>query len=217
MLVVCNGGHRTGSTLAYNIVRLIFETKGIGHALGGFEVDQALIERHANQGDWRVVKTHLWVPETSWDNVRILCTYRNPLDVAASLVRKPPPVNEDRVYELLTKQREVIKALQHRTDTLFLRYEEMYREMQCWIREIARFVGVETTADEMARIRESLSIDQVIRFCNSLEADAADETTQWRRGHVSPTRGEPGAWKTVLSPECVEKIRREFGSGESGA
>jgi hypothetical protein len=94
MLVICNGMERSGSTLQYNIARLIVETKGLGRSegypfkQGEWEKGAAILQQWQLCSDWVVIKAHSIHPKLESlardKNTRVLYIFRDPRDVAAS-------------------------------------------------------------------------------------------------------------------------------------
>lgn len=96
MLIVCNGMMRSGSTLQYNLVRLLISQNRNGIAHGFFEakdLDTNLIEKWANSNKIHLLKTHDLHPSISelalggTNHVMILYIYRDIRDIAMSAMR----------------------------------------------------------------------------------------------------------------------------------
>src|SRR5688500_9700344 len=95
-LVLCNGMNRSGSTLQYNMARLLAEKTGAGQGESFLNQDEldahlSLLEEWAAEERLHILKTHDLPPAAShlWENgsLRLLYIYRDIRDVAASMKR----------------------------------------------------------------------------------------------------------------------------------
>src|SRR3990167_4344377 len=93
LYVVVNGGYRTGSTVAYNVVRAILQRHSLEYASGlrshPSEIDTGLAW-HRLRPAWTVVKCHIWRPlgTDAIPGLRVIYTVRDPYDVAASMLER---------------------------------------------------------------------------------------------------------------------------------
>lgn len=83
--IVCYGVPRSGSTYAYNLVRLSLVLRGFRVDLSYFAPDGSLhVVRRMPGSEWRLIKTHTSVPQS---RELLIATRRNLLGAAASWKR----------------------------------------------------------------------------------------------------------------------------------
>lgn len=210
-LVIINGFHRTGSTLVYNVVREMFKSCGFHYVaipgMGTEGILQLIGDRCTNR-KWTVVKTHRWLPsglEPAF--IKPIFTIRNPFDTAASLMRKPDGhLTEAQVIEELIRQRFGNGYMLKVPNSLVLKYGLFYERINELIVAIERFLGMLISRDAKEYITRAYQINNIKHVCDNLPVEC-DNTTSFRKGHITSTLGIPGAYKDVLSEDMIYKIK----------
>lgn len=206
MKIVCSGGWRTGSTMAFRAARAILWADVGEHAAGlcatGEEVRAKL-----HEGGHAVLKCHVYYPIGSEPRHTILHTVRNELDVVASLVRMKRYSIEQAAGEVL-RQRAMHALLtnpdlSHLLDVVILRYEDAYRDRKGTVQHLARSLGVGLQPDQRDRIAYSLSPEVTKQHTDTLETQDEDLL---QPGHIGEHHGEPGAWRKQLDAQQVRQV-----------
>lgn len=218
MIIVANGQPRSGSTLVYNITRLIALSKGRLGTTAGMnppQVNQWIKDRREGKAaDFDVIKCHYYIPHHGrLVDMRLLYTYRNPLDALASSTRVKGAVFEKMGYDLfiggLHYDYSHYCAMAH-VDTvgrLMIKYEDLQADVRRFIIHIADRMGIRLTTAGVHSIADELAVDRMKKLADSVEVDS---TTQIRRGHIGPKLGAPNGWREQLPPWIIERVRTEF-------
>ena len=166
MILICNGMPRAGSTLQYNLARLVIEESALGEAHGYYAKDDY---QHSLRlfASWRrdcrfhLVKTHDLLPivgEAQRSEAISVCyIYRNLFDVAASLKRKFKLEDEPlltRLDDMIAVHDELIKI----PGTLVQRYEDVVAALPNAVCQIANLVGVALESEAIHRIADRCSL-----------------------------------------------------------
>lgn len=216
-IVICNGGYKTGSTLSFNMaLRLVESVVWPVESFGAkhhqittlCDLDTAFLR------SWWVIKSHSYVPLKVYEHVRVIHTDRNPCAVAASCLAMKwadDPATLDSVLATLKSQKELLAHHRGRTDTLILSYDKMYWQLYDALVETAVFLGLEVSDVTLSSIAEELSVNQMAERCKQIPDGEADSRYQLRGDNVGAYKGDPNAWKQVLSPEFVQRINTEVG------
>lgn len=214
LLVIVNGGYRTGSTLVYNIVRRTLAHRGIDHAHGladhPAQTDSAL-RKHAMDPHWRVQKTHVWRPLLGADlaGARILYTHRQPADVAASLLR------HDRTWsETVTEvQRQaLLTSYMHDPETvrlarpLIIAYERFWDVPGALVDRVASYLGLTLSVEKREAVAEETGREQVRGVQRVLGPGEQDENTLVQPGHIGPADGRPGTGSRSLTSAQIQAL-----------
>ena len=218
MIVVCNGGNRTGSTLAFNVALKVAErtgcagpavrSVGASHAqtTGLCALDPAFLT------GWWFVKSHDFVPGPVYPHAVVLHTHRAPLAVAASWCRVTGEGNPAAVVDLLRRQAEMLDRHRDRPDTLVVPYPDLRDDLPGVVRAVAGMLGLVAVADAVVDgVCADLSVDAVREYCRDRIAGPACPYTQLRPNHVSPAGGDDAAWAEYLPPGVEAAVRRAFG------
>lgn len=221
MIVVINGQPRSGSTLAFNIVRLIALAKGRLRQSSGTNppaLDRWIANEAVAGKQIDLFKCHYWVPRSTGIGLSLIYTYRNPLDVIASSVRVPDKrhVFEASGYDPFIAglhydyshycAMQMLASADYNQWLLQIRYFEMHADPLNTVGRIAKHLGIRLSEGAAASIVDELAVDRMKNLADNVDVD---EATQIRRGHISETMGVPGAWRT-LPAEIVRRIREEF-------
>lgn len=169
-LILCNGMNRSGSTLQYNLARMLVETTGAGSGesfLSQEELDghKAQLEAWAADGRLHILKTHDLSPTARqlWENgsLRVLYIHRDIRDVAASMKRIWDYQGEtliphlDQAIETYHAVRRMEKGV------LRQRYEDVMADHQAAVLEIAEFLDIAISAEQAAQIADECSASKM--------------------------------------------------------
>lgn len=214
MIVIATGNYRTGSTLAYNIARELcneyvknFEVIQYGYT------NEELIDLVHKDTSTRVyiLKSHDYLPEKDFPDLKCIHTTRNMLDaVASSIVLKNT--------ELTTEVCDSIKH-QHERDVLVqsyvnrkyecirhFKYEDFYGNLRKFILDIASYLGFMITDGFLEFLIAEYDVTKIKETYSHFEAE--HDLTRWfRPNHVSYYNGMPGFYKEILTQEQIDKIQ----------
>ncbi|XP_060595160.1 sulfotransferase 4A1-like [Ruditapes philippinarum] len=177
----------------------------------------------------RMIKCHLhhfMLPEQLQKGKgRIIYVARNPKDIVTSffrLMQWGDGLNEtDGTWDLFVDafvsgtghngswSRHVLEFWQRRNDpnVLFLKYEDIVKDMPKAVRRIADFLKRQITDDDVARICEHCHVDNMRKNDKvnmSYWRDVKKVYDNLDGGFIN--KGKAGAWKDLLTPDKVEKI-----------
>lgn len=214
--VVVTGGYRTGSTVAFNVARLVAEAAGAedyphglrGHDVGPFYEDLA---RHRADPFWAVWKTHVWLPVDSvrTPGLRLIHTERDPVDVAASLLQRGYPW--EKIVAEVQRQAFLRMYVRHPSfrqahHVEILSYEDTFENPGGRVRWIAAALGVDLTDEQVSRMVVETSRDRVREIQRCLQPGEQDPETLVQHRHISHTRGEPGHGRGVLGATLAHLV-----------
>ena len=177
MLVICNGMLRSGSTLQYNIARLLVDLSGVGAGEGYFaETTPGKISSKMHQ--WgsseklHVVKTHELYPEAETmmgdGRAKICYIHRDIRDVAASARRK---FNHEWNYllSLLDSSIATYYRLRKMDQVLWQKYEMVVADISTSTMEMAHFLNISPARNIVTAIASECSIDNIESVAKSWE------------------------------------------------
>lgn len=218
MIVIVCGQHRSGSTLAWQIAHeLLTRTRPVSSPI---RTDpawlwlHALLPRHV-----RMVKVH-FSPAMNKHHfpqrgAQYIYTFRDPRDVAASLIRKGRygTEHEKRGPDGVTAivRREIRGDAFWRTrENLWLgRYEDISRDVPGLVRSLADFLRVPVDDGTVARIVDHVSVERQRERVGDLRASSVDPSLRITANHI--TDGAEGAWRSTLTPDEVVAIEMVAG------
>lgn len=166
-LLVCNGMNRSGSTLQYNMARLLLERRGMG--VGEGAVNAAELARSPQYAawlaapQWHIVKTHQLLPdaprELTAGRMAVCYIYRDLREVAGSYKRVWGVAGEPLLRELdeAVQTYEAVQQLPGRV--LQQRYETATADLPQAVREMAAWLGLAVTAEEVAEVAAACSAE----------------------------------------------------------
>ncbi|MDQ7787564.1 MAG: sulfotransferase domain-containing protein [Thermodesulfovibrionales bacterium] len=220
-IIFCTGLIRSGSTWSYNVSRLI------GAALAehlqmpfwcGYRdaqnLDSVLDELTGMGKPIVVIKTH-WPSRRALEfmkheSVKNIYTIRDPRDCVASRHLKTKDSLDNSLNVIVKNLVLFFPFYQQCKNTLFVRYEEMMKDSQKYIRAIAEHLGVTLNGSLASSIDEQTGMENAKRIAESLSARSSD-TLIHDRGHlVDPLTmlhdnhiqgGICGRWKQEFSNE----------------
>lgn len=169
MLVLIAGMIRSGSTLHFNMARLLLEHCEIHHEADYIATFEDIERRYAEFCKARekgpdapaalVVKTHNSDRRLnaliSQDGVHGFYIYRNTLDMAASLARKTGRPIRDSWQQVVGALRAKYQFLDH-PDLVISRYEDVIASYEIELMKMASALGLEVTPRELSALRKKL-------------------------------------------------------------
>jgi hypothetical protein len=185
MVVFCNGMVRSGSTLQYNITRLLVESAGVG--MGIREIEKAYPEGHpaieafADALEMYVLPTHgledrrYAEPDRILElamqgSIKITYVHRDVRDVVVSL-RTKWGMNFEQCVKLVDGALESYAWLQPHAEepwVLMQRYDELTGDLAAGARDIALFLEVGLPDEAVAQIADTCSMDKAVQVMKRL-------------------------------------------------
>lgn len=229
MLIIANGMLRSGSTLQYNLAAKIIETvrplNRVGF-LGDFgkpEVRQKLDALKVGKG-WSILKTHELPLEPDFydDNVRVIFSYRDVRDIAAS-IKKKWGYPFEQILADIDAMIEIERAFADLPNVLVQSYDNLYDDLPSATREIAQFFSVPLTTTNISQISGSLSVDAskkriearlknpVTRLLGRVVGRLrVDPITQMHDNHISASNGRDGDWVNQFDAAERDELERRY-------
>jgi hypothetical protein len=227
MIVVINGMPRSGSTLAFNVTRALASAanrlnEAIPSAMTQSDIHHFLWDQRADAFDpsIAVVKCHYFVPPLDPmmnRHVRMVYTYRNPMDALYSSTQVPEKTKvmrhmgyEPFIGGLEFDYSHCLSMLWMNSEyQLMLRYEDFVDQVaEGMVYPIAAFLDLPRTTELCKKIADEFAVERVRRLTS--EQAGADMVTQFRRDHVSANLGRPGMGAKKLPKAIVERLRVQF-------
>jgi hypothetical protein len=218
-VVCCAGMYASGSTWAYNVVRLLARASADQLVVQYFANTLADLAGRADGDVIHIVKTHD-LPDDAAARLlahtpRIVVTLRDPRDAVASLMTYQRHAFRHALASVETSAR-FAAAMAERTDALVLRYETGFPDDPATIERIAGATGLPADSDTRRRIFAETSRAAVERFIAGLgtlpgalhdpaSGDVHDPETQWHRHHAGRS-GETGRWRRMLREVQVRAV-----------
>ena len=146
----------------------------------------------------------------------MVCTYRNPLDIMASLFESQKiPLDEasiDHQIVLLNLSGIWDMALvREQSNVLMLKYEDFYSDLHSAVTAVSRFLKVDLSNDRQEEIVDRYQIEVVKKRTDTLGGfSEVDKRTKFHGSHVSRFKGQPGYYTEIFSPEQIATISRSF-------
>ena len=239
MLIICNGMPRSGSTLQYNIARLLVTKLQIGFA-EGFISKKGLERSKTKLLDWEtstlyhVIKSHIIHPEwmeTSSMNRCYLYIYRDIRDVAVSIKNKFGHEGNKLILSLdnAIDGYEKISKMRGKNNICWQKYEDVVRDIPTAIMEQASFLKLKPDHQVKREIVQECNIDHVNKIIQKLQGNYRtklcsffrklhmpvnnfDSESLYHPDHISKNNGAIGGWKSELSKEEVDIIESRYNS-----
>lgn len=177
MLYFCCGMIRSGSTWQYNIVKAILESRNIAAAYGFTGGEKKIIELKGTN-DNLIIKLHesftSALDEVSSGHAKAIYSHRDMRDVAASLMvlyHKDLPWVIDKGY-----LKDAWKNYTRWTGTkniLIQTYDYIMQSPAAAIREIAGYLGVELTEEEIKSLTSDYGIENQKKKIDTMPGSAA--------------------------------------------
>ncbi len=218
MIVVVCGQHRSGSTLTWQVAHELLtsaQSESAQSVSAPLSTPRENLQLLAlDPVDVRMVKVHfspaMKKKEFPQRGARYIYTYRDPRDVAASLIRKGryQPDHEKRGVKGVTAmiRRELRGDAFWRTrETLWIgRYEELAQDVPALVRSLAEFLSVSVDEDTVRRISDFVSVDRQRKRVADVRDFGVDPSLRITSNHI--TDGQEGAWRATLTSEEVTAI-----------
>jgi len=215
LLVVC-GMHRSGSTLVWQIARLLLDgSPGLRNprGLSTSEFPAAA----ADPADLLMAKVH-FRPALDRDDfpqvgAKYLYTFRDPRDVVASLYRKGrtkpgDPERGPRNSRLIARRELRGDDFWRSRDSVWIgKYEDFRDDIPALIRDIADFLEVQVSADQVADIVREVDLEAQAQRAIAAKQHGVDDDLRVTSNHI--TDGREGAWRDTLTPEELVAIEGE--------
>jgi hypothetical protein len=155
-----------------------------------------------------LVKSHVHLPSHSpsaWrinndGRMRAIHSYRDIRDVAASLIKFIPKLNDDILEQSLVATMAESDAWMQEADGYAYRYEDMMSNPAEEIEKIAEFLGYLVGASEMAK-KFSLENNRGL-----LPSSGKTPNNVWWHNHIDD--GKVGKWEDVLTPSQIDMVGR---------
>ena len=227
MIVIINGMPRSGSTLAFNVTRRLVQISGrlnesFPAAMTQSGLHRFLLNARSDPLDHSiaVVKCHYFIPPfdcAMHRHVKIIYTYRNPLDAMYSSIKIPEKakVFEKMGYEPFIGGLELDYShwlsmiWMPMTIKTMLRYEDFAgRVATNMVEPIAGFLGLYIDSMTYQSIANEFAVERVRNMTQ--DQHVADSVTQFRPGHVSKGLGKVGRGAEHLPPVIAARIRLQF-------
>ena len=190
---------------------------------GNDEVRSRLESLKASPGV-NILKTHEAPLESAFydENVRVLFSYRDVRDIAASMKKKWGYPFEQILAEI-DAMIEIERAFSDIPNVLVQSYDMLYKDLPAAIGEIARFLAVPIDEVEIARLAaensvetfqkriESRSKQPLIRLLSRVSGRfRIDPKTQMHDNHISAAGGKDGDWTIVFSTEEIATLLNQY-------
>lgn len=199
--VIVNGGYRTGSTLAFNIVQELLTRNEIPFFSGGHSTADSIVPVKKK---WNIAKIHNHIQTERVPDLECIYTYRHPCDVVASWLSYGTSL-EKAIKKAKTDMEVHPKILE--SYCLKIQYDSMYENVEVWIRNIADHLGLRRNAQMVFCIANKLSPFNVKKFTDTL--DTVDEKTELRKNHISVNLGKPNSFD-LLDIKVKAEIKRKL-------
>ena len=235
MLIVCNGMIRSGSTLQYNMIRMLIDELGAGQAEGFFEKDDVdssklMFSEWEEDSKFHIIKMHEMYPfmpeENREEKVCVLYIYRDIRDVAVSAKRKFGLQGND-LIGALDRAIYLSDKIKNLPNVLCQRYEDVFININEGIKEQAIFFGLSVSDQVIEKISKKCSIHSAIsntqksqrdwkmnvrKFLRTLRFPVTwyDKDTLLHPDHISDNKGMVGVWEFSLSEEEKSMINNKY-------
>jgi FkbM family methyltransferase len=226
MYIDCVGMMRSGSTLQYNIVAEILELKEIGKRLGWEHHEEFYKIKEKYMSDkYNVFKNHFLTDEIEAelkqvDGSILMYVYRDIRDVCISIMDK-----ENKTFEQVFNSKVLHNAIEqyYKITNSSLKkyiqsYEVMFLNTKREIKEVARFLNVELTTDEIEAIYSKISFesqkDNIEKYKENSEyiskgKQKFNANTLLHLNHIKD--GGIAKYKQRLSKPQIKQLEDEFG------
>jgi len=208
--------HRSGSTLVWQIARLLLDgSPGLRNprGLSTSEFPAAAVKPE----DLLMAKVHfrpaLDRDDFPQDGAKYLYTFRDPRDVVASLYRKgrakPGDPERGARNSRLIARRELRgdEFWRSREELWIGKYENFRDDIPALIRDIAKFLDIDVSADRVAEIESEVDLEAQAQRAIAAKQHGVDADLRVTSNHI--TDGREGAWRDTLTSEELVAIEAE--------
>jgi hypothetical protein len=167
-----------------------------------------------------VVKIHgiVGIRDHDMDFTRLLHCYRDIRDVVCSAIKMKGTSfnrfkhNNSGIERFITHAIEQFEYWTKQTNVYSSRYEDLVVDVAGEVSDIAKHLGIEVDAEQVAEIANKLSVDKQTEYLNGLgKMSTYDRKTLMHPKHIAD--GKVGKWKNILTPQqvvVVENIARHW-------
>lgn len=163
---------------------------------------------------FRVRKKHNYQKQiVSWP---VVATYRHPIDSVISIIQSTgKEISDESLMDaaLLLEENGMkdLLAISGDKNALLLKYEDFYGNLGSAIDDIESFFGSDFSASTKALLIEKYNIDTVSDKVSALDSfDEYDKKTLWHGNHIGQFKGEPMAYKKILTDTQVTTLNNRF-------
>jgi hypothetical protein len=220
---------RSGSTLQYNLAAEALEAAGAVERVGflgdfGAREIQAALREMRDAETVYILKTHEAPLEPGFytDRVKVLFTYRDLRDIAAS-IRKKWDKNFDEILSDLDAMVAIHTEIETIGGVLIQPYARLYQTMPEALDEITCYLGAVLTPQAQAGILDRNALERVSQRLSARRRNPIlslmgrlsgrfriEAGTELHTDHISETGGRNGDWMNQLSDREIECIQRKF-------
>jgi hypothetical protein len=215
---------RSGSTLQYNVAASLLELNGpLTRAgfLGDFRKPEARAKLDAMKAapGWTIVKTHEAPLERGFydDRVRVLFSYRDVRDIAAS-IKKKWAYPFEQILSDIDAMIEIERAFGDIPNVLVQSYDKLYADLPAATREIADFLGVHATEVDIQTIAAGQAIEKqaesrggvLSKLMGLVKRKSYDQRTLLHPDHISATGGRDGDWMNQFETGEIAVLNERF-------
>ena len=184
------GPVRSGSTLIYNLLRDIFPNS-------------------------EVRKTHYMEknPSTKY----IVSTYRNPLDIMASLIQfhdQMPTIASIREKIFFIKNNGLVDFVNiiDNDKILKLKYEDFYNNYNYIYDKFETYFKIKIDSEQRIFLDKKYKINNIKKIVQKYDSfNDFDDITHWHGNHISPNNGAPNSYDKFFNDEQIEFIKKGLG------
>ena len=192
-LLLSLGMERSGSTLLFNILRLICnqQSKAVCSSwIGDF---RNIFEK----SDIYVIKSHKLYPQLLSDKTKLFYTFRDIRDVIVSLQKLGSEVTYEKI-KIMLKEYEKAKTF----NALMIKYEDFVGNKDMWIQKIADKLLFDI---EISKIKANLpKVEKV----SKKGFETVNPITQMHQGHG--TFVKKNEWKDRVDSKLIDKIYKKY-------
>ena len=182
---------RSGSTLIYNILKELFPNCTIN-------------------------KTHTYC--VNWEEILlqtpIVCTYRDPLDIICSSIKRydqlPTREGIDKHIKRLKQNGfdDFIKLEKTDINKLNLKYENFYNNFDYIFKELEDLFNIQITSNLRSKIESKLSIQVVKEKISKFKTfEEYDMNTHWHGKHISNNNGMPKSHINFFNEDDINYLK----------
>jgi hypothetical protein len=200
MRIICAGMVRSGSTILFNIVRLLYE-----HKCGASNVYGCWIKQY-DKNDPRhvhIVKIHKYNEKLIDNDTLVITSRRDIRDVAASLMRKGW-IRDGIIPSIEKVLDKYVAWYQH--SIYDMSYEDMCQNRVEIIKEIAVALKLEISNSDVHKINEH--IKSLSYWSEGKRTRVYNEITLFHKHHISD--GSYGSFRGTLTNEDIAKIEHKY-------
>lgn len=215
MIILCNGMMRSGSTLQYNIVKGLLEKNHKSYVSLGF-YDKDKIENNFNDLELKskeqdliyLIKSHDYSKLNQLKNVRVIYSYRNLMDVAASIKRKFEKKGSSLIAEL---ELSIINYNQiYSSKNLLVQpYEELINSLRACIEEINDFIDLEKKDSIINKVLYDNSPEIILKTQNKNKNIKSFKSFLFRKS-MSLTKVTKNVIVGILGREKINMIKNKL-------